>query len=77
MQTLYTFLYVLITIVILSGIFVSFRYNAKQKTVDHGISPNVKRNPIFLNPVYWAYLLFAAIFFGLVWVFKIYHRVPF
>jgi Trk-type K+ transport system membrane component len=78
MQALYTILTVLVALTILTGLFFSFRYRARQKSeADHGVSPNVQKNPILLNPVFWAFILFLAIALGWVWLNKLYYRAPF
>ncbi|MBP1931198.1 hypothetical protein [Ammoniphilus resinae] len=77
MTTLYTTLMIIIAAVLLVGLILSIRYGNRQKVHDHGVDPSIKRNPMAKNPIVWAYIFGAALFFLLIWVFKMYHNAPF
>jgi len=77
LATLYTTLTNIIAAVLLVGLILSIRYGARQKVHDHGVDPSMKRHPLAKNPIVWAYIFGIALFFLLLWAFKLYHNAPF
>lgn len=74
----FTLLTAIVILVVSVGLVLSLWIRSQQKKeIDHGVSSKIKSNPVWLNPIILSYVLFAAVIFALVWVFKLYYKVPF
>lgn len=78
MDGLMMMLLAIVFLSLLAGLVFTLRIRSRQKSeIDSGVSNRVKDNPVWLNPVIWSYVLFVALIFMVIWMFKLFYKVPF